>query len=200
MSSGVEGPTGAGPAHDPSDDTIELQLTADEELALSRAAAAAESVPASPVPQYANFVSRRTARVDFVCNVTLAVTGLAIAVAFAWPKPDRHVATPAAASTESLAEVVPLSKTVALPEAPVRITNAFDATEVFEFPYGTSEADAQAAVAAVLLDRAHERRTEGLTLKRGASHQRNHDAPLQPSAVFVTRLLARTKDPLSGTN
>jgi hypothetical protein len=41
--------------------------------------------------------------------------------------------------------------------APVRFRNPFDATEVFEFPAGTSDADARDAVAALLLKRAQER-------------------------------------------
>lgn len=41
--------------------------------------------------------------------------------------------------------------------APVRITNSFDKSEVFEFPPGTSESDARAAVADLLLKRAIER-------------------------------------------
>ncbi len=52
------------------------------------------------------------------------------------------------------------ARTVALPAVespPVRFTNPFDATEVFEFPPGTSEAEARQAVAAVLLQRARDR-------------------------------------------
>jgi hypothetical protein len=46
---------------------------------------------------------------------------------------------------------------------PVVFKNPFDATEVFEFPPGTSKAEARAAVADLLLQRATERRE-----KRGA--------------------------------
>jgi hypothetical protein len=41
---------------------------------------------------------------------------------------------------------------------PVRVQNPFDASEVFEFPPGTSAADARDAVADVLMKRAAERR------------------------------------------
>ncbi len=37
---------------------------------------------------------------------------------------------------------------------PLRVENPFDSTEVFEFPSGTSEADAREAVAGFLLERA----------------------------------------------
>ncbi len=43
---------------------------------------------------------------------------------------------------------------------PVTVRNPFDSTEVFQFPPGTSAADARAAVAAALLDRARERRAQ----------------------------------------
>lgn len=42
-------------------------------------------------------------------------------------------------------------------DARVRYANPFDATEVFEFPAGTSEAEARREVADTLMRRAHER-------------------------------------------
>ena len=42
-------------------------------------------------------------------------------------------------------------------EEPLRVANPFDASEVFEFPAGTSEADAQEAVAGFLIERATRR-------------------------------------------
>src|SRR4029077_16716568 len=112
MIPGSEGPTTAGSAHDPSDDTIELELTGEQELALSRAAEAAratarpdESGPVLSVPEYENFASRRVARIDFVCNVTFAVAFLGIAVASLGPASDRHPPAPAVTSAAPLAEV-----------------------------------------------------------------------------------------------
>lgn len=40
---------------------------------------------------------------------------------------------------------------------PVRVANPFDATEIFEFPAGTSDADAREAVAGFLIERASNR-------------------------------------------
>ena len=37
---------------------------------------------------------------------------------------------------------------------PVRVANPFDSSEIFEFPYGTSEADAREAIAGFLMERA----------------------------------------------
>ena len=57
-----------------------------------------------------------------------------------------HVSQPqwAALQTESVGE-------------PLRVANPFDSTEVFEFPAGTTEADAQEAIAGFLIERASRR-------------------------------------------
>ena len=180
MIPGSEGPTIAGSAHDSSDDTIELNLTGEEEPALSRAAEAAratarpdESGPVLSVPEYPNCAFRRTARIDLVCNVISAVAVPGIAVAFLWPAPDRHppAPAPAVASAAPLAELAPAGP--AEPQgAPVRIKNAFDATEVFEFPPGTTESEAREAVAERLLHRARDRRAERLALSERATFNR----------------------------
>jgi hypothetical protein len=50
------------------------------------------------------------------------------------------------------------SKAIDEPEGePVRIANPFDKSEVFEFPEGTSEAEARAAMTEMLMERARER-------------------------------------------
>jgi hypothetical protein len=46
-------------------------------------------------------------------------------------------------------------------EEPLRVANPFDATEVFEFPAGTTEADAQEAIAGFLIERATRRGVGG---------------------------------------
>ena len=178
MIPGSEGPTTAGSAHDSSDDTIELDLTGEEELALSRAAEAAratarpdESGPVLSVPEY-NCPFRPTARIDFVCNVIFAVAVPGIAVALLWPAPDRHPPAPApvVASAAPHAEVSAAGP--AEPHgAPVRIKNAFDATEVFEFPPGTTESASRDAVAELLLSRASDRRAEGRALRHAGNRQ-----------------------------
>ena len=176
MIPGSEGPTTAGPAHDSSDGTIELELTGEQGLALSRAAEAARAA-ARPdeLPEYENFASRRTARIDFVCNVTFAVAVLGIAVVFLWPTSDRHPSVPAVTSTAPLAAVTPAGP-VEPQGAPVRIKNAFDATEVFEFPHGTTESEAREAVAELLLSRARDRRAAGPTLRRAGNLQPDRGA------------------------
>src|SRR5580698_9246010 len=140
---GSEGPPSAGSAHGLSDDTIELEVAGEHALALSRASAPwatappNQSGPVLAVPAYENFVLRRTARIDFVCNVTFAVAVLAIAVAFFWRASAPHAAAAAAVTSAApLATVAPALAPAEPQGTPVRISNAFDATEVFEFPQG----------------------------------------------------------------
>src|SRR6202171_6651295 len=113
MIPGSERPTTAGSAHDSSDDTIELDLTGEEKPALSRAAEAAratarpeESGPVLSVPEYKTCAFRRTARIDFVCNVIFAVAVPGIAVVLLWRAPDREPPATAGARVAPLAEVV----------------------------------------------------------------------------------------------
>ena len=148
------------------------------------------------VPEYENFASRRTARIDFVCNVTFAVAVLGIVVAFLWLASDRHPPAPAItrAAAAPLAEVAPDGP--AEPQGvPVRIKNAFDATEVFEFPHGTTESEAREAVTELLLSRARDRRRRGTGARREDNPQSERGAAVQQPEVFVTRLLARAKEP-----
>jgi hypothetical protein len=197
MIPGSEGPTTAGSAHDLSDDTIALDLTGEEELALSRAAEAAR---ATARPEESGPVAfRRTARIDFVCNVIFAVTVPWIAVALLWPAPERHPPAPAVASAAPLAEVAPAGP--AEPQgAPVRIKNVFDATEVFEFPTGTAESEAREAVAELLLSRARDRRAEGLALRHAGNRQPDHGTEIQQPEVLVTRFDGPRQGTLNGTN
>ena len=139
------------------------------------------------MPKYENFGSRRTARIDFVCNVTLAVAGLGISVAFLWPASDRQPPAPLPAVTGAalLAEVAPAGP-VEPQGAPVRIKNAFDATEVFEFPPGTTESEAREAVAERLLSRARDRRAEGPAFRRASNLQ-----PARGGSVHAAQRYAR---------
>ena len=77
----------------------------------------------------------------------------------------------------------------------MRIKNPFDATEVFEFPHGTTESEAREAVAERLLSRARDRRAEGLALRRASNLQPDRSAAVQQPEVFVTRSLGRAKEP-----
>lgn len=213
MIPGSEGPTTAGPAQDSSDDTIELELSGEHRLALSEEVSAglatarpAELGPPFSVPEYESFASRRVARIDFICNVTCAVAVLAIAAVFLWPASSRQRHMPAAISTAALAAVTLPGPQVTPPGpaepqgAPVQIKNAFDSTEVFEFPHGTTESEAREAVAELLLSRARDRGAASPTFRRAGNLPPNRGAAVQQSEAFVTKLVARVKAPLNGTD
>jgi hypothetical protein len=70
------------------------------------------------------------------------------------------------------------------PAEPVRFVNPFDRKEVFEFPAGTSKADARNAVAELLYERAQERRESGGGIVSGLSvrHPTNATAAAAPVA------------------
>lgn len=75
------------------------------------------------------------------------------------------VAVYASTATKRAANSLNWSEGAALPSfdgnpRAVRFANPFDGTEVFEFPPGTSEAEAQRRVAALLLERARARRPD----------------------------------------
>jgi hypothetical protein len=70
------------------------------------------------------------------------------------------------------------------PAEPVRFVNPFDRKEVFEFPAGTSKADARNAVAELLYERAQERRDSARGIVSGLSvrHPTNATAAAAPAA------------------
>ncbi|MBV9345951.1 MAG: hypothetical protein JO341_12235 [Gammaproteobacteria bacterium] len=134
---------------------------------------------------------QRAARIDLAGNLTLAGAALAVAVAFMWPtsKPP-HATPPVAPPVARVSEVAPEAPAEP-PGEPVRIRNAFDRTEVFEFPAGTSEADAKAAVAQMLLSRAHDR----WAARRGGNAQTRRQAANEQPDALANKLLVRAKEP-----
>lgn len=193
MIPGYEGPTTPEPVHS-SDDTIEIEIGDHQRLADATAPASAcngESRRVLP-PEYPQLGARRSARIDFVCNVTLALIALGFVIGFFWPRWDPDTYAPPAASTLPLAEGV-ATISAEPPGAPLRIANAFDAAEVFEFPYGTSESEARDAVSELLLARARERHAQRPTRWPATGSQRGRGARFEQSTVFVTRLLARAR-------
>jgi hypothetical protein len=97
-------------------------------------------------------------------------------------------------STLAFAEVIPAEP--AKPRGPpVRIKNAFDATEVFEFPHGATESEAHEAVGELLLSRARDRRAEGVLLR---NFQSGRGGAVQEPEVSVTKLLRPHEGTLNG--
>lgn len=182
-------PAGASGARDPAEDTVELELTAAEQLELSQTANAAPRLPemVSGKPGYDTFVCRRTERIDFVCTLTFAALVLGITAATGW---RALVGQPTAPAVAIAAPVAPAPAAPAQPRGPiVQVVNPFDATEVFEFPAETTETEARSAIAELLLQRARERRRQGFYLRRASNrHQPPPIAADNPPDVFVTRL------------
>jgi hypothetical protein len=152
------------------DDTIEIELTAEEMRGLSRAANEAQPPKiAAPV---------RLRRFRLWPLAAIAVIGIAAAILWR-PAPHRvpqQVAPPPAVNITRPAASAP-----ALPAAPatssappVRVRNPFDATEVFEFPAGTTKAEARQKIADVLLQRAVDRRSQAPERRR-ARRRRTQD-------------------------
>jgi hypothetical protein len=69
--------------------------------------------------------------------------------------------------------------------ATVRFSNPFDATEVFEFPPGTTEAEAREAVADLLLQRARDRQNSGSKTARDG--KKPADSIERPTAPRLAR-------------
>ena len=178
----------------PGDDTVELELTAAEQLELARAHAAALGPPKmSPdKPGYDTFVYARTRRVDLVGTITFAALVCGATAAMGWHALIREPVAREAATTAGTAFVTRPAPIVRAQPRPavVQVVNPFDATEVFELPAQTSEAEAREAIADLLLQRARERRQQGFELHRASSHQPHRAAPVKPSDVFVTKLLS----------
>jgi hypothetical protein len=134
------------------DDTVEIALTAEDTLALSQAAEERQPVAIlgksmSAARTYLRQQYLRRDRRPLVLPASLL--GMAIGVALGVAA-DRiytvRTETPPGATAPAESR-----------EPPVRFRNPFDASEVFEFPPGTSDDSARESVAAMLLQRARDR-------------------------------------------
>lgn len=104
--------------------------------------------------------------VSLCVAVALGLAAVAIAL---WPAPQR-----AEAATQTEAPVLPTngplsgsaSQTALSEDSPTRFANPFDASEIFEFPAGTTEDDARQSVARILFERARERGAQTKSVKR----------------------------------
>ena len=180
-----------------SDETVEIELNAEEHLELSQAAnavpvTARTAEPTIGLPEFAHdsLLYRRTARVDLVCNVVFAAVVLSIAAAVGWHAASVRPRAPA---------IPPRAAVVAVPappaEAPrplVHVRNPFDTTELFEFPAETTESQAREAMAELLLQRARDRVAQGVTLRHAAIRDQARGAVHEQPEVLVTKLNGST--------
>jgi hypothetical protein len=100
-----------------------------------------------------------TGRIAAILGVTGALGVLVALGILAQPAPARKQM----AAIPNPAPVVPpppVSEPPAPPGEPVRFKNPFDRSEVFEFPPGTSQAEARQAVAEMLMERARDRHVQ----------------------------------------
>jgi hypothetical protein len=137
---------------DSADETIELALTEEDMLALSRAAEEehADTSPGKSAPITTTaFLLERVQSRRWLPVLTSSVLAVAVGVALEIVA-DRN---------STLTTKVPSVTTgpAASYESPVRFSNPFDASEVFEFPPGTNDDQARRSVATVLLQRARDR-------------------------------------------
>jgi hypothetical protein len=136
-----------------------------------------------------------TPRLALLLSAVAVASALVTAVTyFAMTRPGR----PAPVAT-SIVSIPPAPVTVAqpppapaplpapelsTPPEPVQFVNPFDRKEVFEFPAGTSKAEARDAVAELLYERAQERQlsVRGLVSGMSVRHTTNATAAAAPAA------------------
>jgi hypothetical protein len=161
-----------------SEASTEVELDASD-LAAMTPAPKAEPTPAHiPVGELHpdDGIEHTAARSTKVLKIGLPVGLLLAAVATGSALYTRTSPTPAIQPLPPAAPSAPLpdwvteqADLVPEPQAePVRFANPFDKSEVFEFPAGTSQAEARDQVAALLLERGLERRATDPKLRKRA--------------------------------
>jgi hypothetical protein len=176
------------------DDTIEMELSESAMRLLSQAAAfpleppsPTTNNPGKGAPR-GSAASTRPPRFGMFFAIVAAASALLTAVVYLASarvrRPDpvapRAVAAPAA----------PVSVTPPRPSSspstdatPVRFVNPFDRKEVFEFPPGTSAADARQAVAELLSQRAGERQSLLTKVPHRAGKTADRSSPVTPNGL-----------------
>jgi hypothetical protein len=139
------------------EDTVDLQLTPEQILELSQAAetAAVEDKPPSRFHHWHQPLIAKLA------------AGTIATAALAWwcgTQLAGHPSPAVAATVPGVPRPVLISDAA---NQAVRIVNPFDATEVFEFPAGTSAADSREQVAQILLQRARQRQSRWERIRPG---------------------------------
>ena len=111
-----------------------------------------------------------------VILVVAAVSGLSGGTAYLATTPAQpvHVEGNAVVRTATLQTTAPHPADT----APVRFANPFDATEIFEFPSGTSDTEARQAVADLLVQRAHDRQNSSSKIARQRRKTAGRGAPV----------------------
>jgi hypothetical protein len=147
----------------------EVELTADDlqemKPLLESVIATATESRSEPVPQGLSDQSAKPASSGPSSLLYVALSaGVAIAAVAAFVIVSRHSAAPEQAVRTFVTTVpqrpdalVETDEAPAIEGPPVRFANPFDRSEIFEFPPGTTRAEARDAVADILMQRAQER-------------------------------------------
>ena len=174
------------------DDTVELELSPKQMLALSRADArtdaalrsnplavssAEKSLPNVPKDQRGEWP------VVILLIAAISVFSGGFAYLATTPAQPVHVDGNTVVRTATPETTAPHSSD----NASVRFANPFDATEIFEFPSGTSDTEARQAVADLLLQRAHDRQNSPSKITR-----QRRKAAGQVTPVTTTSLAQRS--------
>lgn len=165
----------------PDDDTIELEVTAEELQALYIAASVEHADYRHDEPVARPERVRRPSRwgAALAAAAIAAVSSGITYVATDRQQPIRVVETPLPAPLTTTAPEDP-------PPAPLKFVNPFDATEVFEFSPGVSENAAREAVAEILRSRARQRLATAVDAPGRGSKPIRHGKP-EPAARLVNR-------------
>jgi hypothetical protein len=139
------------------EDVIEVELSSQDLLTLTRQSNSPDKRRSSP-----RFSSRLAYGV--AAAGVVAVAGALIALRATHVDAPMPAVAMAGTPSPVVAALSPTPEAVAAP--PVKFANPFDRKEVFEFPAGTSRAEARQRVAELLIKRAQERRP---ALRRVAS-------------------------------
>lgn len=186
------------------DDTIELELSESAMQLLSQAAALPPEPPCPPTKSPAanapeapaaalkeaprrSAASTRPPRFGLFSAIATVASALLIAMVYL---ASAHVRRPglvvprvvaAPAAPVSVTPPPPPPPAPSTDAMPVRFVNPFDRKEVFEFPPGTSEADARQAVAELLSQRARERQSLLTKVPRRAGKTAERISPVTPN-------------------
>lgn len=161
-------------AEDVEEDTIELMLTPEQMRVLSSAATGDAAGPVTPASLASPVQARTPPRpwpaggVAAIIGVTVVLGTLVALSAIAQRTSERKHLAAAVPAPTPVAAAPEVSPPPPPPAEAVRFKNPFDHSEVFEFPPGTSPAEARQAVAELLMERARDRHVQFVQRKHGA--------------------------------
>jgi len=180
MTNSLEG-NRAGVTDTECENTIELELSAEQMSMLARADTSIQSnqLPVQSVEKSLPSAPKVTRGVNVAVVLGIAAaTVLSGGIAFL--AKTRGQPVPVRANRVTRSPVAENPNPPSADNAPVLFTNPFDSTEVFELPPGTSKSEARHAVADLLLQRARDRRNSFQSSPTNTEKQRTKARLLRP--------------------